>query len=60
MAYAGMDVKNLQYIIGHSDANVTMNIYTHANYSGATRAMQRISQLELVEKLPQGETGQNT
>lgn len=32
MANKGMDVKHLQYIMGHSDVSVTLNVYTHANY----------------------------
>lgn len=29
MAGAGMDPKVLQYIMGHSEIEVTMNVYTH-------------------------------
>lgn len=35
MAKAGMDVKSLQYLMGHSDVGVTMNVYTHASYESA-------------------------
>lgn len=24
----GMDIKNLQYLMGHSDAGITLNVYT--------------------------------
>ena len=27
-----MDVKTLQYLMGHSDADVALNIYIHAAY----------------------------
>lgn len=35
MAKAGLDVKSLQYLMGHSDVGVTMNVYTHASYESA-------------------------
>ena len=50
MANAGMDLKSLQYLMGHSDAGVTMNVYTHASYDHAEQAMQKILQLQLPEK----------
>ena len=42
MANAGMDTKSLQYLMGHSDAGVTMNVYTHASYSSAKESMQKV------------------
>ena len=30
---------NLQYLMGHSDAGVTLNVYTHASYSHAASQM---------------------
>ena len=51
MANAGMDIKSLQYLMGHSDAGVTMNVYTHASYDLAQRSMQRI----LAFQKPDGE-----
>ena len=35
MANAGMAIKDLQYLMGHSDADVTLNVYTHASYAHA-------------------------
>jgi len=35
MTNAGMDVKTLQYLMGHSDVNTTLNIYTHSSYETA-------------------------
>ena len=32
MANAGMDLKSLQYIMGHSEIGVTLNVYTHAGF----------------------------
>ncbi len=42
MASAGMDIKNLQYVMGHSDVGVTLNVYTHASYDRAAEQMARI------------------
>ena len=39
-----MDIKNLQYLMGHSDAGVTLNVYTHASYAHAAEQMAKISQ----------------
>ena len=50
MANAGMDLKSLQYLMGHSDAGVTMNVYTHASYDHAEREMQKILQFRLPEE----------
>ncbi len=48
MANAGMDVKNLQYLMGHSDVGVTLNIYTHSSYDHAADQL-----LKLVRKAPE-------
>ena len=45
MASAGMDIKNLQYVMGHSDVGVTLNVYTHASYDRAAEQMARIIDL---------------
>ena len=42
MASAGMDLKSLQYLMGHSDAAVTLNVYTHAQYDHAKESMAQI------------------
>ena len=42
MANAGMDLKSLQYLMGHSDVSVTLNVYTHTSYAQAEQSMQRI------------------
>ena len=36
--------------MGHSDAGVTMNVYTHASYDHAKQSMQKILQFQLPEK----------
>ena len=42
MAKSGMNPKTLQYIMGHSDISVTLNIYTHLNYDDAEEEMQKV------------------
>lgn len=42
MANAGMDIKSLQYLMGHSDVSGTLNVYTHANYEKAEQEMRQI------------------
>lgn len=42
MANAGMDVKTLQYLMGHSDVGVTLNIYTHASFDRAAEQMAKL------------------
>ena len=46
MANAGMDLKSLQYLMGHSDAGVTMNVYTHASYAHAEESMRKVLQFQ--------------
>lgn len=42
MATAGMGLKSLQYLMGHSDAYTTLNTYTHSSYEAAERAMAKV------------------
>ena len=43
MAQAGMPVKELQYIMGHSDVGTTLGIYTHMSYDAAAKAFEQIT-----------------
>lgn len=45
MAKMGMNVKALQYIMGHSNISVTLNVYTHLKYLDAEKEMQEILEL---------------
>lgn len=45
MANKGMDIKTLQYLMGHSDVGVTLNVYTHASYDRAAQQMAKIVDL---------------
>ena len=41
-ASAGMDIKALQDIMGHTDASITMNVYNHSNFERTEKEMNRI------------------
>lgn len=41
-----MAIKDLQYLMGHSDADATLNVYTHASYAHAESAMRKILQFQ--------------
>ena len=41
-AKAGMNPKTLQYLMGHSDIGVTMNVYTHLGLEDAAAEMARM------------------
>lgn len=34
----GLDIKSLQYIMGHSSASITLDIYTHTDYATVSRS----------------------
>ena len=38
-----MAVKNLQYLMGHSDVGTTLNIYTHSRYEDVAKEMLNIN-----------------
>ena len=42
MAKSGMNPKTLQYLMGHSSINVTLNTYTHVKYEDAVAECKRI------------------
>lgn len=42
MADAGMNPKALQYLMGHSNINMTLNYYAHATYDSAKAEMARL------------------
>lgn len=43
MARAGMNPKNLQYLMGHSEIGVTLNTYTHLGFEEAREELERIN-----------------
>ena len=44
MARSGMNPKTLQYLIGHSDISVTMNVYTHISFDDAEEELKRMEE----------------
>ena len=42
MAKSGMNPKTLQYLMGHSDISVTMNVYTHISFDDAEEELKRV------------------
>lgn len=43
-AKAGMNPKTLQYLMGHSDISVTMNVYTHVRIDDAEEELRRMEE----------------
>ena len=44
-AKAGMNPKTLQYLMGHSDISVTMNVYTHIGFDDAEEELKKMEEL---------------
>ena len=44
MAKTGMNPKTLQYIMGHSDISVTLNVYTHVQFDDAQAELLRVAE----------------
>ena len=40
---AGLDVKSLQYLMGHSNTSVTLDVYTHSSFNSVERAFEQIA-----------------
>ena len=39
-----MNPKTLQYLMGHSDISVTMNVYTHYSFDDAEEELKRLEE----------------
>lgn len=52
MANSGLDTKALQYLMGHSNASTTMNIYAHSSYAHAAEQMRRLDFSQNAKKCP--------
>ena len=44
MAKSGMNPKTLQYIMGHSDISVTLNVYTHVQFDDAQAELLQVAE----------------
>ena len=49
-AKAGMNPKTLQYLMGHSDIGVTLNVYTHLGLEDAAAEMARMEAIDTARK----------
>lgn len=45
-AKSGMNPKTLQYLMGHSDIAVTLNVYTHIGLDDATEELRKLEEME--------------
>lgn len=50
MAKSGMNPKTLQYLMGHSDIAVTLNVYTYVGLEDAEKELQKMQGLENARK----------
>lgn len=41
-----MNPKTLQYLMGHSDIAVTLNVYTHIGLDDATEELRKLEEME--------------
>ena len=46
MAKLAMNSKTLQYLMGHSDISVTMNVYMHIGFDDAEEELKRMPDIE--------------
>ena len=53
-----MNLKTLQYLMGHSDISVTMNVYTHLGFDDAKDEMVRLEELNAARKEVKKVTGE--
>ena len=60
MARSGMNPKNLQYLMGHSDISVTMNTYTHLGLEDAQTELQRMEELNAAREELEKTQGERT
>lgn len=50
MAKSGISIKNLQYLMGHSDIATTMNVYTHLGLEDVKEEMEQLKMKEKIKK----------
>lgn len=46
MAMSGMPHKTLQYLMGHFDITVTLNVYTHIGLDDAAEELRMLEEME--------------
>lgn len=42
MAKSGISPKTLQYLMGHTDISVTLNVYTHVKFEDAEKEIEKM------------------
>ena len=42
MALSGISAKTLQYLMGHSDISITLNVYTHIKFDNAQKKVELV------------------
>ncbi|MDD3338134.1 MAG: site-specific integrase [Lachnospiraceae bacterium] len=47
---SGMDIKSVQYLMGHSDARITADVYSHARFENVVASLNTVSDL-IYEKI---------
>ena len=57
MAKSGMNPKTLQYLMGHSDISVTMNVYTHIGFDDAEKELKRMEEFRKAQATEFGKFG---
>ena len=60
MAKSGMNPKTLQYLMGHSDIGVMLNIYTHLDLNDAVDELKWVEELENARKEMEKINGEGT
>ena len=50
MAKLGMNLKTLQYLMGHSDIGVTLSTYTHMGLEDAADELKKMEDVEKVHR----------
>lgn len=49
MAKSGVNPKTLQYLMGHSDISVMMNMYTHIGFDDAEEELKQMEDFRKVQ-----------
>ena len=59
-AKAGMNPKTLQYLMGHSDISVTMNVYTHIGLEDAEKELRQMEEFKKAQEAIEPKTEKPT
>jgi hypothetical protein len=49
MALSGVSAKTLQYLMGHSDISITLNVYTHIKFDDAQKEVELVQEQQQKE-----------